>query len=224
MVNRRDGKITNLEEILDKYLAHHSILHKSRRVLAALVWAEVVGPWYNQHTTVTRVNDDIVTVKCDSAPRAQQLQLDSAKLLAKLNERLGGNFIKEIRATSARLGQGGEKSSPPAASPELSPPELSAAPLAPAEEQAIQSLATEIEEPELRETFVGVMRNFCRMQRWQLAQGYKPCPQCGRLIEEGEKCAVCHPGRQPQQGEAGRPPENKPGERRKQWPRNMKER
>ena len=228
MVDKRDGHISGLNQILDNYLASHSLLHKSRQMLAALVWAEVVGPWYRQHTAVTRVNAGILTVQCDAAPRAQQLQLDSSMILAKLNKRLGGDFIKEIRATSGRLGRGRQQPSVPADNGDELPPELSPEPLAPAEEQVIQGLASEIDDPELRERFVRVMRNFCRLERWKQAHGYKPCPQCGRLIKEGEKCMVCYPGRQPQQGEPEASPprhlDNRYGGNRRQWPRNMRER
>lgn len=208
MVDQRDGKITSLDRILDKYLSHHGLLSKSRQMMAALVWAEVVGPWYRQHTAVTRVHDGILTVKCDSAPRAQQLQLDSDKILEKLNKRLGGSFIKEIRATSGRLGRGTQRLSMPEDSPEPPAPQLASEPLSPGEEQTIQALAGEVREPQLRERFVKVMRNFARLQRWKENHGYTACPQCGWLIEPGEQCPVCHPGRPPQQGE----PSATPGE------------
>ncbi len=200
MVEKRDGKLTQLAPILDRYLARHGILHKSREILAAVVWAEVVGPWYSQHTTVTRVSDGVLTVQCDSAPRAQQLQLDSDRILEKLNQRLGGNFIKEIRATSGRLGRGRQPGTGAGGTREAALPELQAQPLAPDQEQAIDDTAAQIADPELRERFVRVMRNFYRLEWWKQAHDYQRCPRCGRLIEQGEKCAICNPSKQPQQG------------------------
>ena len=200
MLDHRDGKVTALTQILDKYLASRGLLGKSRQMLAALVWAEVVGPWYGQHTTVTRIHRGILTVTCDSAPRAQQLQLDSHQILEKLNQRLGGRFINEIRATSGRLGRGRRSPSVLAPSGTPEPPEIPREPLSPGQEQAIQELAAEIAESELRHRFMAAMRSFCRRQRWQQAHGYKPCGRCGRLIEQGAPCSVCRPGRPSQLG------------------------
>ncbi len=201
MPDKRDGKITGLNRILDKYLSRQGLMGKSRQMMAALVWAEEVGLWYRQHTTVTRAHDGILTVECDSASRAQQLQLDSDWIREKLNKRLGGNFIKEIRASSGRVGRSMPRPSIAEDSPAPAPPKLASEPLAPGQEQAIQALADEIRQPQVREKFVKAMRNFGRLQRWQEAHGYTPCPQCGWLIEPGEQCLVCHPGRAPQQGE-----------------------
>lgn len=196
MPDKRDGKITSLDQILDKYLARHGLLGKSRQMLAALVWAEVVGPWYSRHTAVSRVHDGILTVHCDSAPRAQQLQLDSDKILGKLNQHLGGNHIKEIRATSGRLGRGSRGPSLPTPAPESGFAKMAPKSLSAGQEQAIQDLAGEIAELELREIFVAVMGNFCRLEHWKRDLGYNPCPHCGRLIEQGKPCPVCYPGRQ----------------------------
>ncbi len=204
MSKKRSARISGLGQVLSDYLADHGLLGKSREMLAAFVWAEVVGPWYAQHTKVTRVRDGVVMVHCDSAPRAQQLQLDSPTILEKLNQRLGGEFIGEIRASSGRVGrarpepqlweEAGEEL-PDAA-------ELARLELSEEESQIIAGLSGNLSDEELSRRFTAALENFCRLQQWRREQGYQPCAQCGRLVAPGRRCVVCFPGRLPQQGRA----------------------
>ncbi len=202
MAKGRSGKVSDLSSMLHGYFADHSLLAKSREMLAAFVWAEAVGPWYAQHTQVTRVKDGTVMVHCDSAPRAQQLQLDSVEILRQLNERLGGEYVKEIRAASAQVGFGGAHHQLPPEEVEEFPEAAELAALEVPEDQAelIAALAEKLEAKQLRESFTAAMYNFARLQQWRRAQGYQPCARCGRLVAPGQKCSVCYVGRVPQQG------------------------
>ena len=202
MNRKRSAKISHVTEILGEYFAEHGLLAKSQEMLAAFVWAEVVGPWYAQHTQVTRIKDGVLMVHCDSAPRAQQLQLDSAFILQNLNQRLGGEFIREIRAASGRVGRGRPDPTLYEAPGEELPSaaELARFELSGEESEIIAGLSQKLEDEALRRRFAAAMQNFCRLQQWRRAQGYQPCRQCGRLVAPGRRCPVCFPGRMPQQG------------------------
>jgi predicted nucleic acid-binding Zn ribbon protein len=151
---------------------------------------------------VTRIRDGVLIVHCDSAPRAQQLQLDSDRIKEKLNERLDGNFIKDIRATSGRFGRG--RPDPTIAEtdeePLPSPAELAQLQVPQQDVDFIRALAEKTGDEGLQRQFSAAMTNFCRLQQWRRAQGYRPCPECGRLLAPDNTCLVCHPGRIPQQG------------------------
>jgi len=202
MSEERSARISDVGEILTDYMADHGLLTKSREMLAAFVWAEVVGKWYAQHTQVTQIRDGVLVVHCDSAPRAQQLQLDSDFIKEKLNQRLGGNFIKEIRATSSRVGRGRPEPTVAEAEGELlpTPAELAQIPLPQQDADFIRALAEKVDDEGVRRRFSAAMTDFCRLQQWRRAQGYRPCPECGRLVAPSQRCPVCHPGRIPQQG------------------------
>ena len=202
MDDERSARVSDLGSVLRKYFTDHGLLAKSREMLAAFVWAEAVGPWYAQHTQVTRVKDGMVMVHCDSAPRAQQLQLDSPQILQRLNDRLGGEYIREIRAASGRVGRGRAAPQLPAEETEQLPEAAELAGLKVPEEQAelIAALAQKLQDEQLRQRFTATMHSFSRLQQWRRAQGYQPCTQCGRLVAPGQKCSVCYVGRVPQQG------------------------
>ncbi len=202
MAKKRSARTSGLDEMLTDYMADHGLLAKSREMLAAFVWAEVVGQWYAQHTQVTQIRDGVLMVHCDSAPRAQQLQLDSDYIKEKLNKRLDGSFIKEIRATSGRVGRG--RPAPTIAETEEeplpSPAELAQLRVPQQDVDFIRALAEKTGDEGLQRQFTAAMTNFCRLQQWRRAQGYQPCPGCGRLVASDQRCPVCHPGRIPQQG------------------------
>ena len=202
MGKKRSARTSDVGEMLTDYMADHGLLAKSREMLAAFVWAEVVGEWYAQHTQVTQIRDGVLIVQCDSAPRAQQLQLDSDYIKEKLNKRLDGSFIREIRATSSRVGRG--RPTPTTAEAEdeplPSPAELAQLQVPQQDVDFIRALAEKMDDEGLQRQFSAAMTNFCRLQQWRRAQGYQPCAKCGRLVPPDQRCPVCRPGRIPQQG------------------------
>jgi predicted nucleic acid-binding Zn ribbon protein len=67
--------------------------------LAALqgVWAEAVGEEIARHGRPVAERDGIVTVACDAATWAQELDLLQGELLERLRERLGEGSIERLR-------------------------------------------------------------------------------------------------------------------------------
>jgi predicted nucleic acid-binding Zn ribbon protein len=197
-----------MEQALTGYLRHMGLARRSREVLAAVLWTEAVGPWYARHTTVVKAQDGVITVHCDSAPHAQQLQADSGKILARLNERVAaqlgetpkGPYVREIRATSAFMGRGGpgvyDRREQPAQTPRAA--ELDSVMLTAEEEQRMAKMAAEIEDDVLRRRFAAALRSHLRLRRWQLAHEYRPCEGCGALLPPGEsRCWTCQPPEPP---------------------------
>ena len=198
-MKRSQQEATTLHQALGRYLDEIGMGRRSREVLAAVVWAETVGPWYAQHTTVAKVEDGILTVHCDSAPHAQQLQADSEKILARLNRRVSeqwgpGQHVRELRATSAWMGRGGPGRfvTPGKQPPPFTPQDIDAIALTPEEERRVQGLAAELEDEVLRRRFAATIRASLRARKWQLTHGYRECPECGGLLAPGEtECWVC---------------------------------
>ena len=73
MNTRRDGGLSSVKDAIDKYMRGHGLIRAGRASQVPIVWSEVVGDWYCQHTEVLRVEHGVLTVRCDSAARAQQL-------------------------------------------------------------------------------------------------------------------------------------------------------
>jgi predicted nucleic acid-binding Zn ribbon protein len=63
-------------------------------------WAEVAGETVARQATPVREREGEVTVACRSASWAQELDLLSERLRARLNERLGGELVSGLRFTA----------------------------------------------------------------------------------------------------------------------------
>jgi len=71
--------------------------------LAAIqrVWPKVAGSYANVTEPVAE-RDGVVVIACDSAVRAQELDLMSELVIAKVNEALGRPAVKRLRPRATR--------------------------------------------------------------------------------------------------------------------------
>ncbi|HEY3398755.1 MAG TPA: DUF721 domain-containing protein [Armatimonadota bacterium] len=215
---KRDNYATSLNDVLGHYLQDRGFTQHSAEVLAAVLWAEAVGPWYARHTEVVRAEGGVLTVHCDSAPLAQQLTADSDRILGRLNARVATQLasmgeatapegevqvITEIRPTSAYQGRSQPRAVGATAEgeqPQPTPDQLDAYPLTAEEEQHVQELATGIVEDGVRRRFAATMRSSLRLKRWRRQHGYQACPTCDHLLPPGEeRCPFCQPPPAPPQ-------------------------
>ena len=189
----------SLGEALETFLRETGLLETSREKLCALLWGEVAGRWYARFSAVTRVADGIVYVRCDSAPRASQLQLDAPEIIRRLNERLGCDLVKEVRPSSA----GSARAEPIEADrPDLlSAPteaELKVIELTPGECERIRAQVQDLADEGLRERIEAVLLTQAKVRRWQADHGYTRCEGCGAYFAgSGRFCMACRPPPRP---------------------------
>ena len=199
----RDASLSGIGEAIDKYLRDHGLVRASRASQVPLLWSQVVGAWYAKHSEVLHVDHGIVHVRCDSAARAQQLQLDAPEIMKSLNTALGPGTVKEIRPSSGGIRRrklsadsAGELQ---AAFPLRS--ELDHMDLLIDERAWIESLLASIEDEDLRPRLETVLVLHCKSERWKREHGFRPCEGCGALLPPPQRmCKACDPGRIPQQG------------------------
>ena len=60
-------------------------------------WERAVGPAIAACAQPTAERDGVLTVLCESAVWAQELTLMQSRVLAALNEQLGGGTVRELR-------------------------------------------------------------------------------------------------------------------------------
>jgi len=195
MDNRRSRESVQIGSAIDALLASRGLLEGSREGLCVFVWREVAGEWYAQHTYVTSVRDGVLNVRCDSAPRAQQLQLDAPQIIARLNERLGEGFVREIRPSSAGIGDRRDR----VAAEEPGPPEwptpeeLAKIPVPPEVAREIVERLSDLDGP-VRHRLEEIMLLQARVRAWQGEHGWRECPTCGAMHRRAqERCLACDP-------------------------------
>lgn len=201
MVGNRDARFSGVGEAIESYMRGHNLVLAGRRSMVGAIWDEVVGPWYAQHTEVIRAEGGVVTVWCDSAARAQQLQLDSPGIVKTLNKRLGARSVKEIRPSSGGIRKLREALGVDATPAGPAPAEIARMELTEAEREIVDAASAALESPALRRAFQSVLSKELRVARWKREHGYVPCSGCGTLVPPGSgACKGCDPGRIPMQG------------------------
>lgn len=199
MARKGSRPAASLGDALDGFLRQTGLLEVSREKLCPLIWGEVVGKWYSRFTSVTRVRHGIVYVRCDSAPRANQLQLDAPAIIERLNERLGGSFVEEIRPSSAGTGADpGQEAALPELAPAPTEAELAAIELAPEELERIRGKVEGLSDERVRQRIEQILIKQAKARRWQAEHGYKRCPTCGGyFLGGGDHCLACRPPPRP---------------------------
>lgn len=198
MSDRRDDAGTDLNTVVSAYLASMGLLERSREGLCAFLWAEVAGDWYARHSYVTSVRDGVVNVRCDSAPRAQQLQLDSPAIIKRLNAQIGERYVTQIRASSAGIDRRPSEEIDPAPQP-LSPTlaELEKIAIPPEQLQSIAERAHQVA-PEFRDQLERIMIAHARVEIWRRDNGFARCPECEVYHRDSDSyCLACKPPERP---------------------------
>ena len=63
---------------------------------ASALWPQIVGDGINRYTIRRYVKDGVMTVHLSSAPLKAELMLQRAVLIARINEALGRDIIRDI--------------------------------------------------------------------------------------------------------------------------------
>ncbi len=192
-LGNRDGKLGPLQRALNDYLAATGNLQRGTSTLCIELWPQVVGPWYARKTQILGIDNGEARVLCDAPSTAQQLQMDQAEIISRLNERLGGKFVKSIRASSAGRAAG-------RISAQLKRPmqvviedaELQQVVLSEQEVAFCEAVTSEIADEKLRQSFLNVLTNDLKRRCLKQQRGYRNCTICGGLHNEiGPYCIAC---------------------------------
>lgn len=221
-LNKRDGRLRKLGFAVNEYLAEGGQLERSQSSLCAEIWPQVVGHWYGRHSRVISLDRKELKVCCDTPALAQQLQFDQETVIARLNERLGGEYIRSLRPASvgrARESYGlqaveSAEGLPPAA-------ELGELTLPEAELTALRAQAARLPEG-LAAGWLRAAEGLRRLHSWRQARGYKTCRVCGALYNDlNDRCFACRVDAQPdprkgsdERLDFGAPPPRRPWETR----------
>lgn len=188
----RDGRLSRLGNVVSAYLAEGGHRERSHSSLCAELWPQVVGQWYSERTRVIRLRGKELSVCCDSPSLAQQLQLDQATVISRLNERLGGEIITSLRTASVGPRRERHRLAEEAPAEGPATDELERIVLSEEELTACIQRAAAIPDKALRETFQQLLADDCRLRHWRQARGYRPCTACGAVHNEpGPRCFTC---------------------------------
>lgn len=195
----RSNRTRRAGDALQAFLKSAGLLEQSREGVVALLWPEVAGDWYARHTWVTSVRGPVVYVRCDSAPRAEQMQLDSPAIIERLNRALGDDVIEEIRPSSAGIGRdiADVETWEPESLPKPTAEELDEIRVPPERIQEILELASDLE-GEMANRLEALLLAQAKVDIWRSQHGYVQCPGCGAWhLDSEDYCLSCNPPEPP---------------------------
>ncbi len=86
----------NIGQIIDDLLKKEKLDVALDEHRASALWPQIVGDGINRYTIKRYVNNGVMTVHLTSASLANELMLNRAALIARINEALGREIIHEI--------------------------------------------------------------------------------------------------------------------------------
>ncbi|MBR6247553.1 MAG: DUF721 domain-containing protein [Muribaculaceae bacterium] len=85
-----------LGEVIDDFLKQERLDGELDQQQALALWPEIVGPGINRYTVRRTVRDGVMTVTIASAVLRNELMMHRTTLIARINQALGRDVIKEI--------------------------------------------------------------------------------------------------------------------------------
>ena len=86
----------NIGQIIEDLLKKEKLDVELDEHRASALWPQIVGNGINRYTIKRYVKDGVMTVHLSSASLANELMLGRSALIARINEALGREVIREI--------------------------------------------------------------------------------------------------------------------------------
>ena len=86
----------NIGQIIDELLKRENLDVALDEHRASAMWPQIVGDGINRYTIKRYVNNGVLTVHLSSASLSNELMLNRASIIQRINEALGREIIHEI--------------------------------------------------------------------------------------------------------------------------------
>lgn len=86
----------NIGQIIDELLKRENLDIALDEHRASAMWPQIVGDGINRYTIKRYVNNGVMTVHLSSASLSNELMLNRASIIQRINEALGREIIHEI--------------------------------------------------------------------------------------------------------------------------------
>ena len=86
----------NIGQIIDELLKRENLDVALDEHRASAMWPQIVGNGINRYTIKRYVNNGVMTVHLSSASLSNELMLNRASIIQRINEALGREIIHEI--------------------------------------------------------------------------------------------------------------------------------
>jgi len=136
--------------IIQQLFEARGMERKLREYRAWEIWEQVVGAQIASHARPLRLRDGVLEVRVDQPIWMQQLRLMAPQILAKLNQTLGEELVREIYWRRGTL--------KPAEAPSEPAKPFKLPPLTEEESRAAEQVAAALDDPELRQALASLLK------------------------------------------------------------------
>lgn len=91
-----DDDYTPMSDIITNVIKRNRLEKGLHAVRAEDAWESVMGPAISKYTTDIKLDRDRLLVRISSSTLRQELDYGKQKIIALLNEELGGDYIKKL--------------------------------------------------------------------------------------------------------------------------------
>lgn len=182
-----------LQRLVEQSLKKHNLEQKLREKSAVSVWNEVVGPRIAKSTEPERIRDGILFVSCKTATWANELMFLKNDIIKKLNNRLGGRYVKDIRFAAKSHRERTLKRDEVEEGDLIPEKEFEDIRLPPEELEKIEEAASGACDEELAARIRKALTTSRKLGEWKKSHGWKKCSSCGTLFQDGDDvCPLCN--------------------------------
>jgi predicted nucleic acid-binding Zn ribbon protein len=184
-VNRN---MNRLGDVLETALRKLDLADAALEARAVMLWPQVVGPQMARASEAQKVQGGTLVVITRTSAWSQEFSFQKSHILRTYKERLGQEFIKDLRFVVGAVrgvadplaGQG----------PSLS--ELRRIKLPAAEVTQIREASAASGDPELAQAIRRALTHEAQLRLWHLEHGAKECPRCGAAFRTSHAaCPAC---------------------------------
>ncbi len=182
--------VQSIDKVLEEVIRELGLWKGFKRQSALSIWSKAVGEDISERTNPVSIRNGILFVGVTNSMWLQQLIFMKSEILAKLNEKLGGDFVKDIHfrvthfsysKTETTTSQSASYSHP-SVDVELDEDEL----------KQIDKLLVGFPDQEVRDRLYKFLVKDAKRQKGWAKQGYVKCKLCGAYHKQEEEiCPIC---------------------------------
>lgn len=182
----RDPKLNPLAAVLNQALKNLDLQEAALEARVVMLWPEVVGPQLSKATEARRVQAGTLLVVTRNSAWNQELSFQKAHIVRRYRERLGEDYVKDVRFT---VGAVRGKAEPGNQAP---PDEEVRRIRLPVDEVARIRAASEGADAELAQAIRRALTREAQIRHWHLEHGARACERCGAAHRSPhERCPAC---------------------------------
>lgn len=184
-MNRRNQS-NGMGGLISHVLRTFELESRLKEQTCIMVWDEVVGEQVAKAAQPELIRDGRMFVITKSPVWANELSLYKKDMIARLNQKVGENVLKDIVFKAGRVSRKKHSSK----QNQQTTPDLEGFKLSDEELSRIESTVSAA--GEVSESMRNLMITACKIEKWKRSQGWTPCERCGVLRKSSSGlCPVC---------------------------------